>query len=394
MKKRNKKRKLEFKTAELVTILIAISVVSMLTGCLLGHKYIPDGLIEKESSEISSELQEFIDEYNEIKETYYGEFNEQELLSNAFKAIVESLGDSYSGEFDTESSSVDAVKLEGVYEGVGIEIYSNVIGKLIINSVFKDSPADKAGIKPGDIISKINGASVDGYSSTDVATQIKGFGKNVFTFELIRNNTKINVSIKSEKIVLKSVITNIHTINNKNIGYIGVGIFANNTAEQFKEALKELENSKVDGLILDFRGNPGGYLHTATKMADMLLDSTNIVYKTKSETVVEGFYSNGNKDYDKKIVILINGGSASASELITATLKENLGATVVGEKSFGKGTVQELRQFGGLYYKYTTKLWLTPNGKSINGVGITPDIEVKFDVTSDTQLQKALEQFK
>lgn len=388
-----KSRRLEFKTAELVTILLAICIFSTLTGCLVGYRMLSMESLEDNYTEIDFELQNFINEYNEIKNNYYGYFDSEKALSEAINAVVNSLDDNYSGIFDLESSSSEAVKLEGVYTGIGIEIYADENNNIIINSVFRGTPAHKAGIEAGDVITKFNDISVVGLSTSELASKIKSTNGKTFNLEILRGGMKYNVSLKIESIILKSVETSLYNINNENIGYIGVSIFANNTASQFKEALEEMEERNVNGLIIDFRDNPGGYLHTAKEMADMLLDSNNIVYKTKTDKRIEGYYSSGKKDYDKKIVILINNSSASASELLTSALRENLDVTVVGKKSFGKGTVQEVKMFNGTQYKYTTKLWLTPSGISIDGVGITPDIEVDLTTINDEQLQKALEQF-
>jgi len=387
-------RKLEFKTAELVTILLAICIFSTLTGCLVGYRLLSTKTLEPTYTEVDEDLQSFINEYNEIKNNYYGVFDSKKALTNAITAVLESLGDNYSGVVDLESSSSDAVKLEGVYTGVGIEIYNDEKANIVVNSVFKGTPAHNAGLKTGDIIVKFNGISVEGLSTTELVTKIKGTEGRTFTLEVYRDGARFNVSLKSETIVLKSVETAIYKSGNDDIGYIRVSIFANNTASQFKEALNKLDKNNINGLILDFRNNPGGYLHAANDIADLLLDSSMVVYKTESNGMVEGYYSTGNKNYDKKIVILINNNSASASELITASLKENLNALVVGETSYGKGTVQEVKKYNGTQYKYTTKLWLTPSGKSINGVGIVPHFIVVPNGNNDNQLQKALEQFK
>ena len=154
-----------------------------------------------------------------------------------------------------------------------------------------------------------------------------------------------------------------------------------------------MEDEKIEGLIVDVRDNPGGYLETAIEISDLLLNKDKVIYKTNDGDKIEATYSKGKKDYNKKIVILINNGSASASELLTLSLKENLNAYTVGVTSYGKGTVQEVKKYNNIQYKYTTKLWLSPSGKSINETGIIPDLEVKPDNNGDNQLQSALKQF-
>lgn len=395
-----KSRKLEFKSTELVVLILAICVFSTLTGCLVGYKALMPTCDNKNEetyhdyTELDADLKNFIDEYNEIKENYYGVFDSKKALTNALNALLASLGDDYSGMMDMDSSNSEVIRLQGIYTGVGIEIYNDEKGNLIVNRVFENSPAYNSGIKAGDQITKFNNVSIQGLSSSEIASKIKNAGSSVFTLEILREGARFNVSLKSASIEVKSVYSDILNNGNKKIGYIKLDIFANNSGNQFKEAFKKINNSNVEGIILDFRDNPGGYLHTAVDIANLFLDGSNLIYKTKNNTIVEGFHATGAKDYDKKIVILINNNSASGSELLTLTLKENLGATIVGTTSYGKGTVQELKKFNGADYKYTTKLWLSPNGVSINGIGIVPDVIVANTSSNDYQLEKALEQFR
>lgn len=388
-----KSRKLEFKTCELVIILLAICIFSTLTGCLVGYKLLTNKTLSKNYSLVDEDLEHFINEYNEIKKNYYGTFDSKKILSNALSAVVNSLGDKYSGKIDLDSNTTDSIKLRGVYTGVGIEVYNDEKLNIIVNSVFKGSPADTSGIKKGDIITKINGENVTGTLTTNLVSKIKSLNNNVFTLEILRDGKYINISTKSDTIELKSATYKVLEQNNKKIGYINISIFANNTAKQFKEALSKLEAEKIEGLIIDVRDNPGGYLETAIEISDLLLNKDKVIYKTNDGDKIEATYSKGKKDYDKKIVILINNGSASASELLTLSLKENLNAYTVGVTSYGKGTVQEVKKYNNIQYKYTTKLWLSPSGKSINETGIIPDLEVKPDNNGDNQLQSALKQF-
>ena len=388
-----KSRKLEFKTYELVIILLAICIFSTLTGCLVGYKLLTNKTLSKNYSLVDEDLEHFINEYNEIKKNYYGTFDSKKILSNALSAVVNSLGDKYSGKIDLDSNTTDSIKLRGVYTGVGIEIYNDEKLNIIVNSVFKGSPADTSGIKKGDIITKINGENVTGTLTMNLVSKIKSLNNNVFTLEILRDGKYINISTKSDTIELKSATYKVLEQNNKKIGYINISIFANNTAKQFKEALSKLEDEKIEGLIVDVRDNPGGYLETAIEISDLLLNKDKVIYKTNDGDKIEATYSKGKKDYDKKIVILINNGSASASELLTLSLKENLNAYTVGVTSYGKGTVQEVKKYNNIQYKYTTKLWLSPSGKSINETGIIPDLEVKPDNNGDNQLQSALKQF-
>ena len=167
-----------------------------------------------------------------------------------------------------------------------------------------------------------------------------------------------------------------------NIGYIKVDIFAENTYSQFKKALESLENNGMKSLIIDLRGNSGGHLTAVEDMLSLFMNDKHIIYQTEDKNGVEKVYSSGNKDKEYKIVILQDLGSASASEIMASSLKEQLGAYIVGKTSYGKGTVQSLQNVTGLgQYKVTTKKWLTSNGEWINEKGIVPDLEVSL--TSD-----------
>ena len=167
-----KSRKLEFKTYELVIILLAICIFSTLTGCLVGYKLLTNKTLSKNYSLVDEDLEQFINEYNEIKKNYYGTFDSKKILSNALSAVVNSLGDKYSGKIDLDSNTTDSIKLRGVYTGVGIEIYNDEKLNIIVNSVFKGSPADTSGIKKGDIITKINGENVTGTLTTNLVSKI------------------------------------------------------------------------------------------------------------------------------------------------------------------------------------------------------------------------------
>ena len=189
--------------------------------------------------------------------------------------------------------------------------------------------------------------------------------------------------------------------NNKKIGYIYVSLFSKVSTSQFKEELEKLENENIDSLIIDVRDNSGGQLKTATSLISLFLSSKHVIYQTDTKGVIRKFYSSGKKDKDYKIVVLQNHNSASASEMLSAALKEEYGATVVGENSYGKGTVQELLEINDdVEYKITTKKWLTPRGNWINEKGVEPDVKVSLydsyynnpSDDTDNQLQTALEE--
>ena len=187
--------------------------------------------------------------------------------------------------------------------------------------------------------------------------------------------------------------------NGKKIGYIELSVFAANTYSQFEQKLTELESRNIDSLIIDVRDNSGGYLSTVTDIASLFLDKSKIIYQLDTKGIVEQVYAKTNSSRNYKIAVLINGNSASASEILAGALKESYGATIIGVNSFGKGTVQKAYQLeSGATVKYTIQKWLTPNGNWINEVGITPDVKVELDNnyyknpsdSTDNQLQMAI----
>ena len=303
---------------------------------------------------------------------YYGDVDKEELVSNAIKGMLSSL-DEYS-EFVGDDSNNFLILLEVEYEGLGIGVSSTIDNEIIITTIYPNSPAANAGLKSMDIITKLNGESVEGLSTTELVDKISQ-AENI-SLTILRDEEELNFELKKEKIIIESVHSE---MKENNIGYIKVDIFANNTYSQFKEALTNLENQNMSSLIIDLRSNGGGHLSAANDILSLFMNNTHVIYQTEDKDGVEKFYSNGSTDKTYKIVILQNSNSASASEVVTSSLKEQLGAYVIGTTSYGKGTVQNLQNVSGIgQYKVTTKKWLTSNGEWINEIGIKPDLEVEL----------------
>lgn len=393
----NRKKRSYFRTSDVVFLVIVTCVVtfnmSFLFSIAKGTNF--------ESSENSKYLNEFIKEYNRIVDNYYGDLDEDALIDGALEGLIDALPDDYSSTLDNSESNNYDTHLEGTYEGIGIEIVNDTDNNIIIYSIIENSPASKADLKVGDIVKSINGTSLEKTSTSDFVNMIKDDNKD-FVIVVERDGKEITNTLRKGKITLQSVTSEIIEKNNKKIGYIGISIFAANSYSQFKQQLDTVESANIDGLIIDVRGNSGGYLSTVTEMLNLFIDSGDVIYQTEKNGKVTKIKSTmaGTKIYD--IVVLIDGGSASASEILAASLSEQCGAKLVGKKTYGKGTVQELITLAdGSQYKYTTKKWLTPKGNWIDGTGIAPDYEVGLDETyiqnpsqeTDAQLQKALEFF-
>ena len=388
----NKKKDLPtFKTKEVVCLLLVTASIGLVMGGLVTYN------ISLKGARVDDELQEFIENYDYVVDNYYGDVDKTKLIDSAIAGMLNSLDNNsaYVGGSDSNFS----IFLEGNYEGAGIQVTINDDNDIVIYSVFDGTSASKAGLKSGDIIVKINDKDTTGMSLEDFSKIVKE-QEGYFTITYKRDGAEHKAKLKTSKVELKSVSSKMMERDNKKIGYIRLTIFASNSDEQFKKALDELEDKGIDGLVIDLRGNSGGHLVTAENIISMFLDSTHPIYQIKSKDGQKKYYSNGKETKKYKIAVLIDSSSASASEVVTSALKEQYGATVVGENSYGKGTVQELQTLpDGEQYKLTTKSWLTSSGKVIDKKGIEPDYAITLnneyfeDPTdeNDNQLQKALE---
>ena len=388
----NKKKSLPtFKTKEVVILLLLTAVIGLVMGGVVTYN------VSLKGERVDDELQEFIENYDYVVDNYYGDVDKTQLIDSAIAGMLNSLdkNSTYVGGSDSNFS----IYLDGNYKGTGIQVTIDDNKNIIIYSVFEDTPASKAGLKPGDIIVKINDQSTKGMD-LDKFSEIVKKQKNDFSLTYKRDSKEKTVKLKVDEVELKSVSSKMMERDNKKIGYIRLTIFANNSDEQFKKALTSLENKNIDGLIIDLRGNSGGHLTTAENIISLFLDSSHPIYQIKSKDGQEKYYSTGKETKKYRIAILIDGSSASASEVMTSALKEQYGATIVGENSYGKGTVQELQTLpDGEQYKLTTKSWLTSKGKVIEKKGIKPDYPIVLDnkyfenptEENDNQLQEALE---
>ena len=379
---------------EYALLIIIASLVFSVLGYFIGLKG-NNNLIDDYAT-ANQNLREFIEEYNYILENYYGEVDETELISSAIEGMLSSI-DNYSG-FIGKDSNNDSISLKGEYVGLGIGVLNNNDGNIVIATIYDNSPASKSGLKVGDVVLKINDEDFTGRDNKEVVSKIDELEEVKLTIK--RSEEELTFDLKKDKIIIKSVA---YEMLENNIGYIQVGLFAENTDEQFSEALVELESKDLKSLIIDLRGNVGGHLSSVKNMISQFLDDSHIIYHTENEQGIEKVYSNGNKDKEYKIVILQDLTSASASEVMASALREQLNAYIIGNTSFGKGTVQTVRNIDGIgEYKVTTMKWLTSNGVWIDGTGIVPDLEVSLNEAyykepirkNDNQLNSAIEYLK
>ena len=381
----------EFSLTEvIIIILITGIVVSIASGLIVYNNY--DRLSLKNDYSVSyGELDEFIKNYNKILNNYVEEVDKKELLDAAIGGMYNYLGDDYSTYMSKEDTDSLEQQLNGEYTGVGIEIKSTIKenGELetTINRIFKDSPAEKAGLKAGDVLLKIDDSVIEDASS--LANTIKNGDKETFNITYKRDGKENTVKLTRSKVFINSVTS----VEYGNVGYIKIETFSSTTVDQVSNVINSFSKN-INSVVIDVRDNTGGYLDAAYKTADLFVEKDKNIYllKDRSEKIKEYKAKSGVLRKFNKISVLINNGSASASEILALALKESANATIVGVNSYGKGTVQETDILeSGAMVKYTSAYWLSPNGNSINKTGIKPDIEVKEVEKQLSEAIKAVE---
>lgn len=390
--------------------LAILAVVSMIIGSVItiAIKDFDVAKVNTNKTEVSySKTKKGFDSlyetYDTIMSEYYKDVDSDKLIEGAINGMLESLDDEHTMYFDKKSKEEFDSELSGNYYGIGAQIQLTSDETIKITKVFDDSPAKKAGLKEEDVFVSVDGTSVKGKSATEVANMLKSDSVKTSTIVVKRNDKELTFKVTKENITLFSVSSEMLDNNGKNVGYLSVSIFGQKTYSQFNDALTKLEKQDMDSLIIDLRGNTGGYLSTVTNMLEEFIDKGNVIYQIQSSSGVKQYKTVKASDKKYKIVVLIDGGSASASEIMSAAMKEVYGATLVGQTTYGKGTVQTTKNLSnGSMIKYTIEKWLTPSGKNIDKEGIKPDYEVELGDSyknnptkeNDAQLQKALDLLK
>jgi len=323
-----------------------------------------------------------------IESDYYQDVDEDKLILGAEKGLVQALKDPYSEYYTEEEFALLKEQTQGSFTGIGIYMTGNDKDNIVVQSVIKNYPAEKSGLKAGDIILKVDGEAVKASESTKASSKIKGKAGTSVVLTIQRGDKTFDVTVKREEIIVESVKSE---VKEDNIGYVQITSFDKNTYNEFKEHVSSLQKKNVKSLIIDLRDNPGGLLDVCVDIADYLLGEGTIVY-TKDNKGDTQYYKSDADKIDLPIVVLINENSASASEILTAAIVDNKAGIALGTTSYGKGLVQSVKEFkDGTGYKLTTAQYYTPNGDYINKQGIKPDIEEK---DKEKQLDKAIEYIK
>lgn len=389
------------KTAIRNTVLCG--AVCFILGCLLVFFVFLGGMFSV-SSDLSSQigfLRQLGEVYAVVEQNYYREVDTQGALNSAAKGVMSSLNDRYAAYYTEEEYARLTQQQSGSFVGIGVVIAQDEDTPVRIVKVYDDSPAQRAGIEPNDTFYSINGEDVHQMSSEEITAIIRSAGVVPMNIVLLRGNEQISIVIASEQIVTHRV----HPRMEGETAVVVIDEFTGDSVEGFENAIEMAAANGAKNLVIDLRNNPGGNLNDVWSIANMVMDEGVLMSMRTRDGQESVTYTDAGKDIDLPIAVLINGDSASASEVLAGALQDREEAVILGTQSFGKGIVQTTYSLlnGDGHVKLTTASYFTPNGRSIHGTGITPDIIIDLppdvkgkaieDLTleEDTQLAKALE---
>lgn len=402
-KKRDKKKKIGIFSKEKESYsfdeVFSITIFSLLLGVLACFSVLTILNKGKNYFVLSKELAKFVDAYDAIVNNYYKEVDKDKLVESAINGMVSSIGDEYTSYSDKDVTDNFNEAVNGKYMGIGALIMKSE-NDLVIYKVFEDSPSYRAGLKDGDIILKLDDKDTKDMSVNDIASIVKNDGNKEVKLLVKRGEENLDITIVKDMVELPVVSGKVINHNDKKIGYISLSIFSSVASEQFNKELVKLEKEGISGLVIDVRGNSGGYLTTVTDIASYFLKKGDIIYKLEVNDKVTVRKDKTKESRDYPVAVLIDKSSASASEILASSIKESYNGYVVGTNSYGKGTVQQtLVLSDGSMIKYTIEKWLTPLGNWINEEGVVPTNYVELSseylnnpvFENDNQLNAALE---
>lgn len=402
-KKKDKKKKIGIFSKEKESYsfdeVFSITIFSLLLGVLACFSVLTILNKGKNYFVLSKELAKFVDAYDAIVNNYYKEVDKDKLVESAINGMVSSIGDEYTSYSDKDVTDNFNEAVNGKYMGIGALIMKSE-NDLVIYKVFEDSPSYRAGLKDGDIILKLDDKDTKDMSVNDIASIVKNDTNKEVKLLVKRGEENLDITIVKDMVELPVVSGKVINHNDKKIGYISLSIFSSVASEQFNKELVKLEKEGISGLVIDVRGNSGGYLTTVTDIASYFLKKGDIIYKLEVNDKVTVRKDKTKESRDYPVAVLIDKNSASASEILASSIKESYNGYVVGTNSYGKGTVQQtLVLSDGSMIKYTIEKWLTPLGNWINEEGVIPTNYVELSseylnnpvFENDNQLNKALE---
>ena len=402
--------KKRYKVYKIIMLIILVAFITFILTSIGFYQYFVKGdslnkYLTMMTSDDSQDISQTLDTYKALIDKYYlGEVDNESLKEGAIKGYIEGLDDPYTEYISKEDMKDYLEDTMGNFVGIGIYMIQDTeSNRIMILSPIKNSPAEKAGIKPGDLIISVNGEECTAEDMTAISTKIKGEQGSTVKLQILRGNETLDFEITRENVIVNPVEGE---VLENHIGYIEFSSFDENTAEAFKTKYEELQSQGITSLIIDLRNNGGGIVDDAWKIADYIADKDSVllyeVDKDNKETVEK---SENDPIINMPIIILTNKNTASSSEILAGALKDLGKAKIVGTKTYGKGVIQQILTLpDGSGLKITTEKYLTPNRTEINKVGIEPDETVElpedidnvFDIdrNQDTQLQKAIEMLK
>lgn len=371
--KKNNSKVISFKLWHFIVLIIAVILITIaltiVSYIVINNKI--SGLNKTDRANLHKI--EYV--YKTLNKDYYKKQNSDKLSEAAIDGMIKELKDPYSEYMTKDQTKSFNEDVSGDFVGIGAEMQKKN-DTIMVTSPMKGSPAEKAGIQPKDILTKVNGKSVKGQSLDEVVKKVRGKENTKVTLTIKRGNEEKDIAIKREKIHVKSV----EYAKKGNIGVITINKFQSDTSGELKAAVIKAHKQGLTNIVLDLRNNPGGLLDEAVKMANIFIDKNKTVVQLEKGDHKEAIKTDNDalkEAKDMKVSILVNEGSASASEVFTGAMKDYHKAKVYGSKTFGKGIVQTTREFkDGSLLKYTEMKWLTPDGHYIHGKGIQPDVKI------------------
>ena len=385
----------------LIMVLLTGIICTIASGTIVNHKYSTKNGTSYNTLLKDENIQEFLDVYATLNDSYYQSVDKKAAIEGAISGLMSSAGDNYTSYLDKDDAENLNESLNGKYEGIGIGISRTETG--LIEKVYPNTPAAEAGLQKGDKITNINGQDISEMTSDNIAKLIKESANQKANLTVLRGEDTLEVEVEIKSLATPVVDYKVLEGNDKKVGYLLISSFSDTLASQVESALNDLESSGIESLILDLRNNGGGLLTAAKDTASLFLEKGKAIYglEGNGKTSKTKFYYDETQTHRSyPIVVLVNGGTASASEILASALKDSYGATTVGTTTYGKGKVQQTKKLSdGSLVKYTTSRWLTPNNECIDEYGISPDygveIEYQYDDEeniigyTDTQLAKA-----
>ena len=366
-----------YRLSHVIIIIILTAIISAVTtGVIVTSSFSANG---KSYSDLvlDENVQEFLEVYAKLTDDYYRDVDKKKMISSAINAMTDYLDEIYTTYLNSDNANILMDELNGKHKGIGVTIR----GYEIID-VMEDSPAFRSGIKIGDRIVAINGTNVETLAGAEISNLIKQ-NEDSITVTVIRNEETLEFTMKAEEIQVSPV--EYHMIENTSIGYLKMSIFSNNLFVDTSKALEKLKEEGMNKLIIDLRNNTGGYLEQAKNVASLFLEKDKTIYYLENKDDLEEIKDTTDDSYNMPIVVLVNGSTASAAEILSGALKYSYGAILVGSTTYGKGKVQHTMSLSDNdMIKYTSSKWLMPNKVCIDGVGISPDYIIDNSYNYDT----------